>query len=215
MKFPEIQVVVHDWDDTVAATYRGVVDTLQDYARERKLLVPEEAAIRQLWGHPREVIWSGLWPEMDFSRPDVKLPLYLPQLFPGITETLTLLLQQAIRLGILSSAPREVLIEGIARLGIPLSDYDIVHGREDTPVHKPSPHVFDGIVDYFARRGIPAHDIAYTGDHITDYQAARDSGLLFIAVTTGFTTRTEFLQQGVPEDHILNSFADLPRILLQ
>lgn len=74
---------------------------------------------------------------------------------------------------------------------------------------KPSPGSFNEVLALLSEKGLSKEDAVYIGDHIHDYLAAKSASIPFYAVTTGSTTRTEFLDAGLDDMHILNDMMEL------
>lgn len=75
---------------------------------------------------------------------------------------------------------------------------------------KPDPRALDLI---FERVSAARHESLYVGDWYPDLEAARGAGVPFVAVLSGGIPRWAFLGEGVPNSHILDRLADLPKLI--
>jgi len=71
---------------------------------------------------------------------------------------------------------------------------------------KPDPKALDPI---FTAIPVRRDHAVYVGDWYPDVDTARGGGVRFIAVLSGGIPRPAFLQEGIPEDHILARLQDL------
>ncbi len=77
---------------------------------------------------------------------------------------------------------------------------------------KPDPRAFDPI---FKRLGVSRETAIYVGDWYPDMVVARDAGVRFLAVLSGGIPRHTFIHEGVPDDHIIERLADLPKLITE
>jgi phosphoglycolate phosphatase-like HAD superfamily hydrolase len=158
-------------------------------------------------------IIGGFWPEVEFNK---IMPVVMavsressPPLIAGVIETLEQICQSNLALGLLSTTSRDLFEHQLVAVGVKLEWFERIVGGSDTNFIKPDPKVFEVFTE--ARR---ADSLVYVGDALVDWEAARDARLgLFLAVTTGHTSRDDFLAAGVPETQILGSVADVPKAL--
>ncbi|ODA89424.1 hypothetical protein ATY41_05820 [Leifsonia xyli subsp. xyli] len=90
---------------------------------------------------------------------------------------------------------------------------DAVFGSDVTAFHKPDPRVFDEAAALLSSKwGVDIGDCIYVGDSLTDHASAQ--GLCaFGAVTSGATTRTQFLEADVPDHWVHDSLHSLSQNL--
>ena len=81
---------------------------------------------------------------------------------------------------------------------------DLVIGREDVDIPKPSP---EGLLLALDRFGVNRQDILYTGDSLIDAHAAQNAAIDFAAVTTGTTSAREF--SVLPHKKIMRNLSEL------
>ncbi len=121
------------------------------------------------------------------------------------------LLDAGIAVGVVTSMTTDIAYKDMRDNDFPLERFAIIQGCDLTPVHKPDPHVFDPALAALKKQGITT-DIVYVGDALSDFYAARDAGLEFIAVTTGLVDKATFQKAGAMA--IVASLAQVRRLLL-
>lgn len=221
----DIKAIIHDWDDTITNSFEAYSSWYGHFAELHGYDVPDKEQVKMHWGNPVSKIMIGLWPTMDereaekllskFNKSDSFIKAdYSPQPFLGVKDTLEQLHAAGYILGILSSGQLSSIERGYKKYIHPDMPYhDLVFTQFDSEYHKPDPRVFDGILSELSDRGINDNETIYVGDHMFDYLASRDRGLDFIAVTTGVTKKRDFVDAGLDEKLILDSFADIPEFL--
>ena len=75
---------------------------------------------------------------------------------------------------------------------------------------KPDPRAFDPI---FEKLHVAREAAVYVGDWYPDVEASRGADISFVAVLSGGIPRHAFVREGVPDDHIIERLADLPKII--
>ncbi len=112
--------------------------------------------------------------------------------YPETAETLVLLANRGLRLGVVTSK-----LQSLARRGLALFDlthfFDVVVGADDVSVHKPDPHPLLVAAETL---GVEIEDCAYVGDSVHDMAAARAAGCVAIGVTWGIGSREQLLDAG-------------------
>ena len=98
----------------------------------------------------------------------------------------------------------------LASAGMKPGMVDLIITRESAGYEKPDPRILDPA---FQRFGVPAAAMWYVGDWYADIEVARDAGAEFIAVLSGGIPRHAFIREGVADDHIIGSLADLSQLI--
>jgi phosphoglycolate phosphatase-like HAD superfamily hydrolase len=208
-----VEAVLMDFDDTLVETYEIVHRWMQDVARTVGIRIPTEEEIRKLWGKPYLDVIGSLWPDkIDFDRymaQERKAPYEYVPASRGAKEVMEYLMYR-VPMGIVTSRRRDEFFAHAERSGLDLKLFKWLLTCDDTEYHKPDPRVFDIIIRDIENYGIAKAGVVYVGDNGYDFLAARDAGLQFFGVTTGVTTREEFLALGLEEKNILSSMAELP-----
>ena len=132
------------------------------------------------------------------------------QLTPRAKETLEHISQKGIKMGLVTSTPRQNLIfkrHPLANAGIE-ELLEVVIAADDVPRKKPAA---DPLLECSRRLGIRAEDSVYVGDSRTDVQAGIAAGMKTVAVLTGFDLKDALKREN--PDAVIDSIADLKGIL--
>ncbi len=178
-----------------------------------------EELLRNMWGLNPSNIIKTLWPGTDIGRfykqwegLDIAEPW---PLFPGTNETLAKLFKE-FYLCILTSRDIRTAIPQLEHNKI-LQYFGLVIAANSSPYTKPHPKSIDPIFNLYGKVGIGPEQIIFIGDTVAgDWKIAQAVGIEFFAVLSGgMDTREKFLAAGIPDDHIIDSVADLPKILIK
>lgn len=211
----EIKGVLLDWDDTGMNSFVGVHGVYSQFAAGRNLPQVTREDLRGQWGKPLVKILQGLWPQQYYPGMDEDFHESVPEdfavePFPWFAPAIKTLSESGYRLGVVSSTVRKGLEKTVAVYRMDMSPFCHVQAGEDCEHHKPDPRVFDPAMKKLEEMGVAEQETIYVGDSLGDMAAAVARGLLFVAVTTGFTTREDFTGAGQAEDRILDHFGHLP-----
>ncbi len=211
----QVYVVVLDNDGVVVDSFTAIVQKHQRCARQLGLRVPDVEEMRLHTGkHWAEGFLPALWPE-DHDR--IRVALLQPHersvypTFPGFVEYLEGLYRAGIPLAIVSNREAESLYFHLQEANVQREWFSIIQTADDTPFRKPDPRVFDAVREKYPE--LERSAFVYVGDTLEDWHAAHGAGFHFIAVTTGPTTREEFLNVGIAPQYILSSPSALPNVL--
>lgn len=205
-----------DLDGTLIDSGPGGLEQILKVAKILNLSTsPEtEKLLRDMWGqHPSNLI-KAAWPETDiaqFYRQWEDLDIANPwPAFLGTKEALEKLFSR-FQLSILTSRNMRTVIPQLKHNRL-LSYLGIILTADSGPYKKPHPKSIDPILKWVHRE-----DLVFVGDTVEgDWKLAQATGIEFYAVLCGgMDNREKFLVAGVPEDHIIDSVADLPGILLK
>ena len=78
---------------------------------------------------------------------------------------------------------------------------------DNNPYKKPDSRCFDPIFEHIDRGHV--ENTFYVGDCLDDYVASMGAGLNFVAVTSGYTTRDSFIEEGLSDDRIIGSINEI------
>ena len=141
----------------------------------------------------------------------------LTKRYPGIEDMLRKLLEDGIRVGVVSEhlqpgtgadgvvGEREDALAHAGLTGL----IDLVATMESTTRHKPDP---DPLIHGAARLSTPVERCAYVGDAVVDVLAAKAAGMRSIAVTWGAGGRADLVAAGA--DAVVDDAAGLRTALL-
>lgn len=213
---------ITDWDQTVVDSMEIIISSLERTACYMGLWVPPREILLECWTMPRRYIvnkfWCGLVSSArEFSRIEMEIGLpELPSAFPGAINALKELRQRYAFLGILTNRRRGSFdsMHGsvFESTGFDVRQFDFVQTLHDQPYHKPNPKVFDQLLKKVIEMGITG-PIYYAGDAMNDFIATIGTPVIFIAVAVGSTSEEEFLAAGVDERYIVDTFAEIPKLL--
>jgi len=207
-----IEQVIFDADLTLIDSFNGVLEIYCIAANRLGLSEPSQDDLRRQWGKKVSEVVAGLFGEDKCDQVNEVLDEvregHEHQLFVGVAEALKRIVGGGLSLGILSTSEKRFFRPHLEREGV-WGLFDLVVGGEDTEVVKPDPTVFAAFLTKYRQE-----QLVYVGDAMVDWEAARDANLgLFFAVTTGHTSKDDFLSVGVPKIRILDSAAFVPKAL--
>lgn len=158
----------------------------------------------------------GFWPTIDPSKAAEFITCFREEEYrtpyppvEGSIEAIQWLRQHHVPLALCTTNERKQLEYRLEAVGIDLRWFTTLSTWE-SPYPKPDPRALDPI---FEAISVPRDHAIYVGDWYPDITAARGAGVRFIAVLSGGVPRHAFVREGVPEDHILERFADLPKLI--
>lgn len=133
------------------------------------------------------------------------------KLIPKVKEALEIISQKGIKMGIVTSTPREnmkiklfpLIDSGISEL------LEVIITADDAPRKKPSA---DPLFECSNRLDILPEHCMYVGDARTDIQAGKAAGMKTVGVLTGFDDYKALSREN--PDTIIESIAQLPKIIL-
>lgn len=129
--------------------------------------------------------------------------------FSGVVETLGVLRQQGLRLGICTNKPIIATQRLLEDLGL-RQLVDAVVGGDSFPSRKPSPEPLLGLL---AMLGVPAARAVMVGDNEHDVAAARAAGVAKVLIMRYGYSRVPLNQ--LAHDGVLDRFDELPERLLR
>lgn len=217
----EIKGIVHDWDDSVAPGFEHYKYFYIDFAAHYGLQEPNEVNLKRSWGQPIAHIAHDQWGTLSLKELEKMVADYIPlrkdshhiELFPGVKETIRQLSAKYL-LAVLSSGNLDQIMKTYqSQISSTKMYHSIIVAPPKYTVRKDHPKVLEPIMSNFKANGITPHEMVMVGDHHYDHLAAQSQGLLFIALTTGITDRQAFLESGIEDKYILDSFNKLPGLL--
>jgi len=195
------KMVIFDFDDTLVES-RAAKWNQHKYVAKKfyNIDVTEEELLKQ-WGKPLNILVGELYQNSDTlenmyaaltsTKDDFQKKIYKESI-----NTVNKLLENNIKVGVISATTKFFLIEDLKRFGFPIDKFSIIQGADETPVHKPNPDVFLPLFEKYLNKEIEKNEIVYIGDSIDDFKAATDAGIDFIAVTTGLYSDIDFKKLG-------------------
>ncbi|PIT94211.1 hypothetical protein COU00_00260, partial [Candidatus Falkowbacteria bacterium CG10_big_fil_rev_8_21_14_0_10_43_11] len=119
---------------------------------------------------------------------------------------------QKFHLGVLTSR-KNFVHERLIDAGYSLEHFEFIITQADKEFRKPDKRAATPIIQWAQNNDII--EWLYIGDSLIDLQFANNVGVPFLAVTSGLTSREEFLAAGQPEDLVFPSIVEVADYLLQ
>ena len=127
-------------------------------------------------------------------------------LYPGVADTLDVLLQSGKRMAVLTNKPVRISKAIIGGLGLERHFFQIYGGNS---FEQKKPHPI-GIETLLSEAGMGAENAMMIGDSAVDIQTARNAGIKSCGVTYGFQPETLAAE---PPDFLIDRFEDLPAVI--
>ena len=129
------------------------------------------------------------------------------RLIEGSAETIYWLRRRNVEVVFCSGGERELLEYNLDFVGLDPRSFPLVTVEDGV---KPDPRLLERV---FQMVSVPPENSIYFGDTPSDLKLVRGWPTLFFPVLSGFTPRRVFLQNGVPENRILNRFSDIRALI--
>lgn len=209
-----LQSIFFDFDDTLIATKDLAYEKHKLAAEALNLKMPSRKEFFAEYGLPWKKFIAKTFSSAsfeDFTKEYFKnKEKYLP--IAGANETLKFLSSKNLFLGILTTRAIDS-VKLHAQKFFP-NTFHSIHSCSEA-FHKPDPKSFDEVINVLNERKIPLEKTLYVGDSLHDFFASKDAGLNFVAVLTGYHFKKDFLNNGLSEDRMLSSLAELKPYLLK
>ncbi len=196
------QLLVFDWDGTLADSEACIIDAMQIATAEAELPKCNDAQIRDVIGLSLEGAIEALFPEVEISVRNSVADRYREHyfststspvpVFEGVVEILEKLNQENYFLAVATGKSRRGLDRSLNETG--LDKYFHTTRCADETISKPNPQMLIEIIEFF---GLEAVDALMIGDSEYDLQMANNAGTESVAVSYG-VHNAERLQQCEP-----------------
>ena len=209
-----IQLIILDFDGTLADTRDNIVRTLQASMHQLGLPVADEAACASTIGLKLDGACRYLYPDGPADLPDRFVETYreiffrnkeslVPAPFPHVLPTLRQLREWGVVLTIASSRGTGSLQAFIDAMGL-RDCISYVLGADSVEHTKPHP---EPVLRTLCETGIDAAHTLVVGDMPVDILMGRNAGVQTCGVTYGNATRDQL--QAVGADFLIDDFAEL------
>ena len=209
-----IQLVIFDFDGTLADTHRTIIATVQQTLKELGHPIASEAAITATIGLPLRDCYRHYLTELDEAGLDaceathhrlfdINRKTNPPALFPHVVETLNWLRAQGIKTTIASSRTSFSLRDLLNDMGI-ADLFDYILGAEDVAQAKPDP---EPVLQTLKTMNISAEHTLVVGDMGVDILMGARAGCKTIGVTYGNGTCEEL--EEAHADYIISSMNEI------
>ncbi|MEW8391463.1 MAG: HAD-IA family hydrolase [Candidatus Thiodiazotropha sp.] len=196
MKF---DLLIFDWDGTLMDSEAHIIACVEAAVKDLKLVVPSQAAIRDIIGLGLHEAVNRLYPG---SEPDLHLQIaaryqlhFFKQngtpsaLFEGAREVLSELLRQGYILAVATGKGRKGLDYALQSTG--LGDCFHLTRCADESFSKPHPEMLNQILE---QTGVEPRQALMIGDTEYDLEMAVNAGMPSLAVTYGTHSRERLLK---------------------
>lgn len=206
-----IKAIIFDQDGTLIDSKELALQWWNAAAKQVGLRVPDRKEwarnMGREWHEFVEVLWPGTDPEI-FSEIWDSKPRPEYDAVPGAIGTIIQLKKKGLKIGVITGKWKDQAVIEIKHAGFDPSVFEFYHGGDTTNASKPDGKVFDLALTVLGVEDIKKDEIVYVGDSVCDMLAARDAGIKFIGVLTGFADEEDF--DGV---EVIDSVADLVKVL--
>ena len=213
-----IQLVIFDFDGTLADTHRTIIATVQQTLLELGHPIASEEVITSTIGLPLRDCYRHYLPELDDAGLDaceathhhlfdINRKTNPPVTFPHVVETLKWLREQGIKTTIASSRTSFSLRDLLNDMSI-ADLFDYVLGSEDVAQAKPDP---EPVLQTLRAMNIPAGHTLVVGDMGVDILMGARAGCKTVGVTFGNCSLVELQEAGA--DFIIDNMTELMNIL--
>lgn len=210
------KAVLFDMDDTLLKTWEAKWEQHKFVAKKYYGVELSDEVLMEHWGKGFDTLAANLYAQKgteetrrtDFVRHEDDFP---KKVHSGAVQAVEKLLAEGIAVGVVSAMLTQVVAKDMREQGFPHERFAVLQGSDHTKVHKPDPLVFDPALVRLADQGITdKRSILYVGDALNDFYAARDAGLDFIGITTGFVDKDSFVKAGAKK--VIASLTELPAL---
>jgi phosphoglycolate phosphatase-like HAD superfamily hydrolase len=206
------KAIIFDFDDTLVESRVAKWAHHTHVAKKFYNIDLVDDDIRKHWGKPFNVLVADLYRGVDTVQNIFDTIATVKKDFPKYPykesiSTVQKLLDNGIKVGVLSATTNKFLVEDLADLGFPINEFVIIQGADDTSFHKPDSRVFDPLITLLEEEKINKKDILYVGDSIDDFQSSTGAGINYIALTTGLYSQEDFRKAGATR--ICNSIEEI------
>ncbi len=208
------RLVIFDFDGTLADTTATILRTYRMTIEKYGADARTDAECQATIGLPLRDGFRQLYPDFTEEELDQCVSVYhnifesnkkqlVPQLYPGVHETLDELKRRGVKMSVASSRSRKSLLELCDENDISRY-FEIIIAAEDVKRAKPNP---EPVLFTLKRMSEKAEDTIVVGDMPVDIAMGSGAGCETVGVTFGNSTRADLENAGTT--HIINSFKDL------
>jgi phosphoglycolate phosphatase len=214
------RLIVFDFDGTLVDSLRFIVTAFSRAFEDQGFSAPAPAAIQRLVGLSLEAAAARLLPDSgDVEAAERVVAAYraafqdmrarnlvAEPLYPGVRETLALLNQPEVCLGIATGKSRRGLVSSLERHD--LSGLFVTLQTADDGPGKPHPEILHRAM---SEVGAGPEETVVIGDTSYDMEMAANAGVRALGVAWGYHGAAELRASGAA--HVVESFPDLPSSL--
>jgi len=211
------KLIAFDADDTLTQTIKVAFQVHKITASKYYGIELTDADIQTVWGMPHaemvKVLYKDVEPFEKIYPHILAVKSNIPALpHTGAVKTLNILKKDYL-IGLITASSWDIIRLYLSESGFDLDIFDWFQTAEDTDCHKPNGKIFKPMFTFAKKQKINQNEILYVGDSIQDYLATKDADIDFVAVTTGFATKEDFIKEGLDENLIINALPQLLNII--
>lgn len=209
----ELKAILFDFDYTLADSSRGVIACANGALAAMGFPGRNDEEIRRTIGLSLHDTYRRLTGRSSTEEADTFKRTFLErahavmpdltELLPDVADVLADLRRRNIRLAIVSTKIGTSIRRTLEREGL-LQAFEIIVAGDDVNRGKPDP---EGTTKALALMRTDPHECSFVGDSLVDLQTARNAGVSFVAVLTGTTAKSDFIDAGA--EKIINRLEEL------
>jgi len=192
----------------IIAYFRSLGVDSEDFSSSRPTFEIVQKGIERLKKKSSEEVVSEVRRQIDQIMTDVEMEqVDSISAIAGVSETVKLLKEKGIKIGVLTRSCREYALKSLQTTGLSKL-VDFIAARDDVDRPKPDP---DQVIMLAQKLSVKLEETLMVGDHPVDALCAKNSNVRFVGVLTGFSEADAFKKIGCD---VIGSVNDLPRLLL-
>lgn len=208
------KLIIFDFDGTLADTTATILTTYQITIKELGAETRTDAECQATIGLPLKEGFRQLYPNFSVTELDNYVDTYrkifnknkhrlIPELYPGVKETLEEMAKLGIQMSIASSRSKESLIEFCSDNGI-LEYFSLILGADDVVRAKPNP---EPVLLTLEKLQKDATQTIVVGDMPVDIEMGKGANCRTVGVSYGNSSRQALIKSG--SSIIIDSFPEL------
>ena len=212
------KLIIFDFDGTLGDTRQNIIITMQRTMQRVGLPVKSDEECASTIGLTLEDSFKKMYPDvgedMAVRCVDAYREIFMesveelvPELFPGVAETLAHLDRMGVKMSIASSRQSQSLLLFLERMGV-AQYFPYVLGSDNVVKHKPDP---EPVLKTLRELDYSPSDVIVVGDMPVDVAMAHGADVCAIAVTFGNATREELVEANA--DYIIDDFKQILEII--
>ena len=195
----QYQAVIFDFDYTLGDSTEGIVVSANDALEKMGYPMANREAIRKTIGLSLPETYQTLTGDKEPEKGETFRRYFVEkadeimtensELYPDARNILAYLKENGVRVAVVTTK-FDYRIEGILKKCQATEYVSKIVGGNNVSNPKPDP---EGTLKVLADWGLAKKEVLYVGDSLVDAKTAQSAGVPFAAVTTGTTTKEDFL----------------------
>ncbi len=195
----QYQAVIFDFDYTLGDSTEGIVVSANDALEKMGYPMANREAIRKTIGLSLPETYQALTGDKEPEKGETFRRYFVEkadevmtensELYPDARNILAYLKENGVRVAVVTTK-FDYRIEGILKKCQATEYVSKIVGGNNVSNPKPDP---EGTLKVLADWGLAKKEVLYVGDSLVDAKTAQSAGVPFAAVTTGTTTKEDFL----------------------